>query len=262
MPFDRPTLEVCVDTPAGLAAAVAGGADRIELCAALSLHGLTPAPGLMAQAARMACPVYAMIRSRQGDFVYGPTDLDAMRRDIDAVRDFGLAGVVIGANRASGELDADALAALIHHAAGLGVTLHRAFDLVPDVAPALELAIALGFERILTSGGERSAPAGAALLASLVTQAAGRISIMAGGGLNADNVAGLIARTGVREVHGSCSGPALEGLGADHAERAETLGFLPAGPRDTVEAQVALMAAALKHLPSPLAGEGGPEGVG
>ena len=244
----RPTLEVCVDTPAGLAAAVAGGADRIELGAALSLHGLTPAPGLMAQAARMDCPVYAMIRSRQGDFVYGPADLDAMRRDIDAARDFGLAGVAIGANRPSGELDLDALSALCAHAAGLGMTLHRAFDLVPDFGAALEAAIALKFERILTSGGQRTAPAGAEQLAALVSQAAGRISIMAGSGLNPDNVEGLIGRTGVREVHGSLGGPALDGLGHDHAARASALGFLPADPRDTVEAQVARMAAVLRGM--------------
>ena len=248
MTNDRPILEVCVDTPAGLAAAVAGGADRIELCAALSLHGLTPAPGLMAQAARMDCPVYAMIRSRQGDFVYGPADLDAMRRDIDAARAYGLAGVVIGANRSSGELDVDALSALRTHAEGLGVTLHRAFDLVPDFSAALELAVELGVERILTSGGETSAPKGAARLADLVSQAAGRISIMAGSGLNADNVADLIARTGVREVHGSCGGAAIDGLGQGHAERASALGFLPLNPRDTVEASVARMAGVLRGL--------------
>ena len=245
---DRPSLEVCVDTPNGLAAAVAGGADRIELCAALALHGLTPSPGLMAQAARAECPVYAMIRPREGDFVYGPLDVDVMKRDIDAVRGAGLAGVVVGANRPSGDLDDDILRMLIAQAAGMGVTLHRAFDLVPDFAVALETAIDLGFERILTSGGERSAPAGAARLAELVAQAAGRLSIMAGGGLNADNVADLIARTGVREVHGSCSGPATGGLGAGHADRAGALGFLPAPPRDTVEASVARMAAVLKTI--------------
>ena len=248
MTSDRPTLEGCVDTPKGLAAAVAGGADRIELCAALSLHGLTPAPGLMAQAARADCPVYAMIRPREGDFVYGAEEFDAMRADIDTVRAMGLAGIVIGANRPSGELDSQVLAALVDHAAGLGLTLHRAFDLVPDFAAALETAIGLGFERILTSGGERSAPAGAERLAALVAQATGRISIMAGGGLNADNVADLIARTGVREVHASCSGPALEGLGHEHAARAAALGFLPAAPRDTVGALVARMAGVLRAL--------------
>jgi copper homeostasis protein len=248
MTTDRPTLEVCVDTPKGLATAVGAGADRIELCAALALQGLTPSPGLMAQAARADCPVYAMIRPREGDFVYGGGDFDAMRADIDAVRDAGLAGVVIGANRPSGELDVETLTALIDHAAGLGMTLHRAFDLVPDFDAALETAIGLGFERILTSGGERSAPAGAERIAALVAQAAGRISIMAGAGLNADNVAGLIARTGVHEVHGSCSGPASEGLGAGHAERAGALGFAPPGMRDTSADAVARMVGALKAI--------------
>ena len=144
----------------------------------------------------------------------------------------------------------DALAALRTHAEGMGVTLHRAFDLVPDFSAALEAAIDLGFQRILTSGGERSAPAGAERLAALVTQAAGRISIMAGSGLNAENVADLIARTGVREVHGSCGGAAIDGLGQGHADRASALGFLPSDPRDTVEAQVARMAAALRGAPS------------
>jgi copper homeostasis protein len=244
----RVILEVCVDTPAGLAAAIKGGADRIELCAALALQGLTPAPGLIAQAAEAAIPVYPMIRPRQGDFQYGPADLDAMRRDIDAVRAAGLAGVVIGANRPSGELDVEALAMLVGHAAGLGVTLHRAFDLVPDPAAALETAVELGFERILTSGAAQTAMAGAGLIADLVAQAGGRIAILAGGGVNPANVAELVARTGVREVHGSCSGPATEGLAHGHADRAYKLGFVADGLRDTRQATVAEMAAVLADL--------------
>ena len=101
----RITLEVCVDTPEGFEAAVAGGADRIELCAALDLGGLTPSPGLMALAAKASTPVYAMIRPRAGDFVFGLGDEAAMLGDIDAVRSAGLAGVVIGANLADGRLD-------------------------------------------------------------------------------------------------------------------------------------------------------------
>ncbi len=245
---DRPTLEVCVDTPAGLAAALDNGADRIELCSALALQGLTPLPGLMAQAARASQPSYAMIRPREGDFVYGARDLDAMKRDIDAVRAAGLAGVVIGANRSSGELDVETLAVLIGHAAGLGMTLHRAFDLVPDFDAALETAIELGFERILTSGGARSAPEGIERLAALVARAAGRISIMAGAGVKPDNVADLIARTGVREVHGSCGGPAREGLGGGHADRGNALGFTPPGLRDTNPETVGRMAEVLRGL--------------
>ena len=84
---DRVILEVCVDTPAGLAAAIEGGADRIELCSALALQGLTPAPGLMAVAAEAGIPIYPMIRPRNGDFVYDAGDLDAIFRDIDAVRE-------------------------------------------------------------------------------------------------------------------------------------------------------------------------------
>jgi copper homeostasis protein len=186
---DRVILEVCVDTPAGLAAAIEGGADRIELCSALALQGLTPAPGLMAIAAEAAIPIYPMIRPRNGDFVYDAGDLDAILRDIDATREAGLAGVVIGANLSSGELDVDALSMLVAHAEGLGVTLHRAFDLTPDPFAALETAIDLGFERILTSGCALNAMAGAETIAALVEQADGRIAILAGGGVNPSNVA-------------------------------------------------------------------------
>jgi copper homeostasis protein len=245
---DRVILEVCVDTPAGLAAAIKAGADRIELCSALALQGLTPAPGLMAIAAEAAIPIYPMIRPRNGDFVYDDGDLDAFFRDIDATREAGLAGVVIGANLPSGELDADALAMLVAHAEGLGVTLHRAFDLTPDPFAALETAIDLGFERILTSGCALNAMAGAEMIAALVSQAAGRIAILAGGGVNPSNVVELVARTGVREVHGSCSGPMTYGLGQGHEDRAYKLGFVQDGLRDTDEATVAAVVKALAGL--------------
>jgi copper homeostasis protein len=232
----RIRLEVCVDTPAGLAAAVIGGADRIELCAALDSDGLTPSPGLMAQAGACGCETFAMIRSRAGDFVFGDLDLGAMRRDIDAVRSAGLAGVVLGASRADGRLDEPALGGLIAHASGLGVALHRAFDVTPDKAEALETAIGLGFQRILTSGGRPGAPDGADVIAELVRRAGERIVIMAGAGLNPGNVADFVSRTGVSEVHASCRAkqrPAPHGLAVE-------LGF--AGPnrqdtdRDIVEA--------------------------
>ncbi|MBO9710112.1 MAG: copper homeostasis protein CutC [Caulobacter sp.] len=245
---ERVILEVCVDTPAGLVAAIRGGADRIELCSSLALQGLTPAPGLIAQAAAAPIPIYPMIRPRQGDFRYAEHDLDAMRRDIDAVRTAGLAGVVLGASKASGALDEGALTMLVRHAEGLGVTLHRAIDLTPDPAEALETAIGLGFERILTSGGALNAMAGAERIAAFVEQAAGRIAILAGGGVNPANVAELVARTGVREVHSSGSGPATEGLAAGHEERALHLGFVPTGLRDTDEAVVARLAGVVRGL--------------
>jgi len=228
----RPLLEVCVDSPAGLEAAIAGGADRIELCSALVLSGLTPSPGLMALAAEAPVPVYAMIRPRPGDFVYGARELDAMRRDIDAVRAARLAGVVFGATTETGALDEAALEGLIRHAAGLGSTLHRAFDLAPDLGAALEAAIGQGFERVLTSGGEVTAILGAERIAGLVAQAAGRIGLMAGSGLNATNVAEIIRLTGVVEVHASCSTP-LTGATAPWAEKAAALGFIDTRLRET-----------------------------
>lgn len=245
MTADRILLEVCVDTPAGLAAAIAGGADRIELCAALALQGLTPAPGLMAQAAKAPIPIYPMIRPRNGDFCYDAGDLDHIRRDIDAVREYGLAGVVIGANLPDGQLDLDALEMLVEHSQGLGLSLHRAFDLVPEQSVALEAAIALGFERVLTSGGALTAQAGAERIAELVRQADGRIGILAGAGVRPSNVAELVRRTGVREVHGSFGGQIP---GAAPGSRLSEMGFVPPELRDTDEAAVAEAARILRDL--------------
>ena len=245
MTADRVLLEVCVDTPAGLAAAIAGGADRIELCAALSLQGLTPAPGLMALAATSPIPVYPMIRPRNGDFCYDMRDLDTMKRDVDAVRAHGLAGVSIGASRPDGELDLEVLGALVEHAKGLGMTLHRAFDLVADQSAALEIAIEMGFERVLTSGGEISALVGAQRIAALVAQAKGRIGILAGAGVRVSNVADLVRATGVREVHGSFGGPRP---GAAPTSKLGAMGFVPPMLQDTDQATVAEVAAILRRL--------------
>lgn len=198
------TLEVCVDTVTGLEAAVEGGADRIELCSALALGGLTPSVGLIRAAVGCGVPVMAMIRPRAGDFVWSEAELAVMEADIDAVRKAGLTGVVLGASQPDGRLDADALARLVGAAQRLEVTLHRCFDLVPDMGAAMEAAVSLGFRRILTSGGFRTADAGAASIAALVAQAAGRIGIMAGSGVTAATAPGLLA-TGVRELHGSCA---------------------------------------------------------
>lgn len=203
--MNRILLEVCVDDPDGLEAAVAGGADRVELCSALCAGGLTPSPGLMSAAGMPPVPVYAMIRPRAGDFVYDAADLEVMRRDIDAARAAGLAGVVLGASRADGRLDARMLTKLAGHAAGMGLTLHRAFDLVPDFAEALEIAVELGFERILTSGGAKTAPEAVEILEKLIAAASGRISIMPGSGITSNTAGTLLPRLAIAEVHSSCS---------------------------------------------------------
>ena len=196
-------LEVCVDTIDGVAAAQAGGAARVELCAALSEGGLTPSLGLMREAARFDVPCYAMIRPRAGLFCYSQAEVAVMIADVEAARDAGLAGVVIGAQDATGALDAEVLGWLMD--VGLPATLHRVIDVVPDWRAAIDLAVEVGIERVLTSGGAAKAMDGAERLAQMVDYADGRLSVMAGSGVSAGNVAELVALTGVTEVHASCA---------------------------------------------------------
>lgn len=238
-----PLLEVCVGDPESLGAAVAGGADRIELCSALELGGLTPTPGLLALAAHVSVPVYAMVRPRGGDFVFRRGERDAMLADIAAIRAAGLAGVVLGASRADGTLDRETLADLVAASTGLGLTLHRAFDLVPNIEAAVETAVALGFERILTSGRAAKAPDGVADLERAHRAAAGRIAIMAGAGLSADNVAALLRAVPLGEVHASCSRVA-----GTRDPRAAALGFGDTAPRRTHADEVRRMKAALAAI--------------
>lgn len=233
------TLEICVDTAEAFDAAIAGGADRIELCSALALGGLTATPGLMAYASGAPIPVYALIRPRDGNFVFSRSEREVMQAEIGAAKAAGLAGVVLGASLADGRLDTETLLALIDAADGLRRGVHRAFDLVPDMGEALEMAIGLGFERILTSGGAAKAPDGIERLAALVTKAAGRISIMPGSGINKDNAAPILARTGAHELHASCRTPVGEAeakllalgfaTGPAYETRAETVTALKAG---------------------------------
>ncbi|WP_027793807.1 copper homeostasis protein CutC [Paraburkholderia acidipaludis] len=200
----RITLEVCVDSVEGLDAAIAGGADRIELCSALDLGGLTPTSGLIAAAARAPIPVYAMIRPHARSFCWSRADGEAMLAEIDVVRAAALAGVVLGAAQPDGSLDVALLRTLRERSRGLGATLHRVFDLVPDPVRALEEAVALDFERVLTSGGAARAIDGIDTLAELMERAAGRIVVMPGSGIAADNVVRIVEATGAAEVHASC----------------------------------------------------------
>lgn len=210
--MSRALLEVCVDTPDGIALAAAAGADRIELCSALDLGGLTPGAGLIAAAKGSGIPVHAMIRPRAGDFRAGEADLAAMLDDIRHIRVARLSGVVIGVADGSGALDRAALARLVDAAGPLDVTLHRVIDLTPDPIAALEVAVSLGIRRILTSGGARIAPDGVRQIAAMVRAARGRIEIMAGGGLTPANAPMLVA-TGIGALHASCRSDVAGGSG-------------------------------------------------
>lgn len=236
------TLEVCVDSVDGLRSAIEGGADRIELCSALEIGGLTPSAGLIRAAAKSPVPVVAMIRPRGGDFCFDDAEVDLMLDEIDAIAAAGLQGVVLGASLPDGQLDVPVLERLTKHARGRGLrcTLHRAIDLCPDLAQAVKLAIDLGFERTLTSGGAQNAPAGLDGLRRCFDAAAGRIVIMPGAGINADNVGLLRAQLPLTDVHASCS----EALPAPSAKVA-AFGFDSGARRRTSVAKVAGLKAKL-----------------
>jgi glucosamine--fructose-6-phosphate aminotransferase (isomerizing) len=237
-------IEICVDSPQGMRDAVAGGADRIELCSALALGGLTPTPGLLALARDCPVPVRAMIRPREGDFRYDEAEQATMLRDIDAAREAGLSGVVIGALTADGRLDIALLEALVARAAGMDVTLHRAVDLLRDPVTAVDVAARLGIATILTSGGAPVASEGVDTIAEMRERAGDRVEILAGSGVRAVNVAALVARTGVRAVHASCSMPR-------HAwPKSVEMGFETALARTTDRAEVAALRAALQRAPT------------
>jgi copper homeostasis protein len=240
--LDRITLEVCVDNVDGLAAAISGGADRIELCSALEIGGLTPSAGLLRAAASSPVPVVAMIRPRGGDFCFSEAEVQLMLAEIDAVAAAGLQGVVLGASRPDRELAPHTLDKLVRHAKdqGLRCTLHRAIDLCPDLAKATSMAIDLGFERILTSGGAKKAPEGLDGLQRCFDAAAGRITIMPGAGIDATNVNPLRKSLPLTDIHASCSIP----LPAPSPQVA-AFGFDAGGRRQTSTEKVAALKAAL-----------------
>ncbi|NTF33652.1 copper homeostasis protein CutC [Rhizobium skierniewicense] len=227
-------LEICVDDVAGLDAAIRGGADRIELCAALSGGGVTPSKGFMHLAGAKNMPVSVMIRPRSGDFVFERAEVDVMKHDIDAARSAGVSGVVLGASLANGALDTNTLEELCAHAQGLDTTLHRAVDVVPDFPEAVEAAVSLGFSRILTSGGARSALEGVDQLAEMIEVAHGRISIMPGAGIRPHMVAEILRRLVINEIHASCSANAPPGTN----RRLSMLGFTGPERKQTDEATV------------------------
>lgn len=206
-------LEVAANSVASALAAQAGGAGRVELCGALELGGLTPSQATIAMVReRLRIPLYVLIRPRAGDFLYDDDECEAMRRDIETCVALGCDGVVLGVLDADGDVDMERCYGLIAAAGHLGVTFHRAFDLVRDPRRALGDVIALGCERVLTSGGQASALEGAPLIRELIAQAGDRIAIMPGAGVTAANLASLADATGAREFHASAKRQFASGM--------------------------------------------------
>ena len=198
------SFELCAETLQACLAAQEGGADRIELCSALSEDGLTPSHALIrAAVAQSGLPVYVLLRPRGGDFVYSEREFTLMRDDLLHARSLGASGFALGLLRADGTVDVERTRAVVALAAPLEVTFHRAFDVAPSLEAALEDVIATGCRRVLTSGGERDVVTGAANLARLVERAGERIAVTAGGGLRVENAAFVATATHARHFHGS-----------------------------------------------------------
>jgi copper homeostasis protein len=211
-------LEISVETLEAALAAERGGADRIELCADLSVGGVTPSVKLMgAVREQLQIPIFAMIRPRGGDFVYSDAEFAAMKGTIASAKKLGMDGVVLGILRQDRRADVHRTRELIKLARPLPTTYHRAFDESADIRQELENVIQTGAERILTSGGAKTAPEGAGTLAELVAAALDRATIVPGAGINASNIDKLAKQTGAREFHSGLS-TALPYANRDYAK--------------------------------------------
>lgn len=197
-------LEVCIDSVESAVAAERGGAKRVELCSDLLEGGITPGAGLIACVRRhIAIGLYVMIRPRGGDFCYTDLEFEVMEEEIAHARSLGADGVVLGLLDELGHVDGVRTRKLVELAGPLEVTFHRAIDMTPDLPAAVHDVIATGATRILTSGGAPSALRGKGEIARMVQAARGRIAIMAGGGITAENITAIAKDTGAAEFHSS-----------------------------------------------------------
>lgn len=198
-------LEICIDDPAGLCAAIAGGADRIELCSALALGGLTPSAAMVTAAVESGVPIHAMVRPRAGDFHYDEDEIALVLEDIRRLRDLGVAGVVVGAASAGGAVDERALARFRDAAHDLAIVLHRVIDLTPDPVAAACAAAALGYDYVLTSGGAPTALEGRSTIQRMIAKAADTLTIIAASGVTPEVASVLVRESGVTQIHASAS---------------------------------------------------------
>jgi copper homeostasis protein len=201
-------LEVCVASVEDAGAAEQNGAGRLELNTALALGGLTPSLGLLLEVkAAVQLPVIALVRPRPGGFAYSAADFRVLRRDVELLLAQGAEGVAVGVLHSDGTIDRARCRELVEQVGRAEAVFHRAFDVTPDPALALEQLIDLGFRRVLTSGQEETAYNGAARIATLIQQAAGRIEVLPGGGINCFNLADVVIRTGCNQVHATLRHP-------------------------------------------------------
>jgi copper homeostasis protein len=216
-------LEICCGSIDDAIQAEVGGADRVELCSALFLGGLTPSIGTIQEAKRrLKIPVVAMVRPRGGGFCYTEAEFATMERDAEAAVESGANGVVFGILKENGRIDQRRTKRMRRIISERQVVFHRAFDVTPDPFGALEELIDLGITRVLTSGQKNSVPEGVELIAKLVTRAGKRIEILPGGGIRPYNLQDILKCTRCRQVHMTAWGKVQDR--STHAHRDVTFG--------------------------------------
>lgn len=200
-------FEICANSVESCLAAQEGGADRVELCAGIPEGGTTPSYGEIKLARKLLTntKLHVIIRPRGGDFLYTPLELERMEEDIRICRELGVDGVVFGCLTEEGEIDREANRRLVELARPMSVTFHRAFDRTADPMKALEDIISLGCNRILTSGQQPKAIDGINLLAQLEKKLKEYplppIQLLAGSGVNEENIRQIFDATGIHEYH-------------------------------------------------------------
>jgi copper homeostasis protein len=198
-------LELCAASVEALTLAKTHGFDRIELCQNLEQGGLTPSAGLIGQALNLGLETHVLIRPRAGGFHYEQAEIEVIQREIEFCKNLGVQGVVVGLLKSNFELDKSLLQDLMQLAPELDWTFHRAFDESLDWKRSLDVLMELGFKRVLTSGFASNVEIGLPILLQMCEYANGRIEIMAGGGVNAGNIAKLAQIPNIAAVHFSAT---------------------------------------------------------
>ena len=197
-------LEICANSYQSAVNAQNSGAHRIELCAGLWEAGITPSFATIKKSCALDIDVFVLIRPRGGDFVYTAHEFEILKTDIENCKNLGVDGIVSGVLRTDNTIDLERTQALVELAKPLPFTFHRAFDLIEDQEEAIEQLISIGVKRILTSGGKASAPEAFEQLKKLVKKSNDKITILAGGGINSQNIETLLD-SGCKEFHMTAS---------------------------------------------------------
>lgn len=227
-------LEICCGSIDDAIQADAGGADRVELCSALFLGGLTPSLGTLQEAKRrVRIPVIMMVRPRSGGFCYTVAEMATMERDVEAAVASGADGIVFGILDPEGKIDVQRSTRLRKLVGDRQSVFHRAFDVTPDPFAALEELIDMGITRVLTSGQKNSVPEGIDLIKRLIDRAGDRIEVLPGGGIAPYNIKDVVEHTGCRQVHLTAWGAVTDS--STQANRAVTFGGALYPPEDRFE---------------------------